>query len=50
MWGHRRAGIILGGSWDLVSRVISTVLGVLSNYNYSYLTYNPSYYVPGSSK
>ena len=35
--------IILGGSWDLVSRVISTLIGVISNYNYSYLTYNPSY-------
>ena len=34
---------ILGGSWDLVSRVISTLVGVISNYNYSCLTYNPSY-------
>ena len=34
---------ILGGSWDLVSRVISTLIGVISNYNYSFLTYNPSY-------
>ena len=34
---------ILGGSWDLVSRVISTLIGVVSNCNYSYLTCNPSY-------
>ena len=34
---------ILGGSWDLVSRVISTLIGVISKYNYSYLTYNPTY-------
>ena len=36
-------GTLLGGSWDLVSRVISTVIGVISNYNCTYLTYNPSY-------
>ena len=34
---------ILGGSWDLLSRVISTLTGVTSNYKYSYLIYNPSY-------
>ena len=34
---------ILGGSWDLVSAVISTLSGVISNYKYSYLNYNPSY-------
>ena len=34
---------ILGGSWDLVSRVISTLIGIISNSHYSYLTYNPSY-------
>ena len=28
---------LLGGSWDLVSRVISTLSGVKSNYNCSYL-------------
>ena len=33
----------LGGSWDLVSTVISTLSGVISNYKYSYLNYNPSY-------
>ena len=37
MWG------VLGGSWDLVSTVISTLSGVTSNYKYSYLNYNPSY-------
>ena len=30
---------LLGGSWDLVSRVI----GGISNYICSYLTYNPNY-------
>ena len=33
---------LLGGSWDLVSKVISTLSGVISNYKYSYLNYNPS--------
>ena len=33
---------LLGGSWDLVSTVISTLSGVISNYKYSYLNYNPS--------
>ena len=37
---------LLGGSWDLVSKVISTLIGVISNYKYSYLVYNPIYYVP----
>ena len=32
---------ILGGSWDLVSKVISTLSGVISNYKYGYLIYNP---------
>ena len=35
--------IVLGGSWDLVSKVISPLIGVISNYKYSYLIYNPSY-------
>ena len=34
---------LLEGSWDLVSKVISTLNGVMSNYKYSYLVYNPSY-------
>ena len=34
---------VLGGSWDLVSTVISTLSGVISSYKYSYLNYNPSY-------
>ena len=34
---------ILGGSWDLVSTVRSTLSGVISSYKYSYLNYNPSY-------
>ena len=33
----------LEDSWDLVSMVISTLRGVISNYKYSYLNYNPSY-------
>ena len=37
---------LLKGSWDLVSKVISTPIGVISTYNYSYLTYNPTYDVP----
>ena len=49
---QRRQGILrsvtglLEGSWDLVSTVISTLSGVISNYKYSYLNYNPSYSVP----
>ena len=31
------------GEWDLVSKVISPPIGVISNYKYSYLIYNPSY-------
>ena len=34
---------VLGGSWDLVSTVIGTLTGVITNYNYSYLVYNHSY-------
>ena len=37
---------LLKGSWDIVSKVISTPIGVISTYNYSYLTYNPTYDVP----
>ena len=36
-------GLVLGGSWDLVSRVRSTLIGVISNCNCSYLTCNPNY-------
>ena len=39
----RSSDSLLGGSWDLVSKVISTINGVISNYKYSYLNYNPSY-------
>ena len=35
--------VALGGSWDLVSTVISTLTGVMSNSKYSYFIYNPSY-------
>ena len=34
---------ILGGSWDLVSMVISTLSADINSYKYSYLNYNPSY-------
>ena len=34
---------LLGGSWDLVTKVISTLSGAISNCKYSYLSYNPSY-------
>ena len=34
---------VLGGSWDLVSMVISTLSADISSYKYSYLNYNPSY-------
>ena len=37
---------LLGGSWDLVSKVISALIGVISSYKYSYPIYNPSYSVP----
>ena len=37
------SGLILGGSWDLASKVISTLSGVISSDKYSYLNYNPSY-------
>ena len=32
---------LLGGSWDLVSSVMSTLSGVISNYNCSYLNLTP---------
>ena len=38
-----RSQLVLGGSWDLVNKVISTLSGVISNYKYSYLNYNSSY-------
>ena len=34
---------LLGGSWDLVSMVISTLSGVISNYKFSCPNNNPSY-------
>ena len=37
---------LLEGSWDLVGTVISTLSGVISNYKYSDLNYNPSNEVP----
>ena len=41
MWGMPM--LALGGSWDLVSRVIGTLIGVISNYNYCYFIYNLRY-------
>ena len=45
MWVPRLSkGIwLLGGSWDLVSTVITSLLGDISSYKYVYLIYNPSY-------
>ena len=40
IWNPR---FLLRGSWDLVSKVISPLIGVIGNYKYSYLIYNPSY-------
>ena len=40
---QHRCDLTLGGSWDLVSTVITTLIGVIRSYNYSYLIYNPSY-------
>ena len=37
---------LLGGSRDIVSQVISTLIWVISKYNYSNLFYNLSYYAP----
>ena len=37
---------LLGGSWDLVSRVIGTLIGVRKNCNYSCPISNPTYSVP----
>ena len=34
---------LLGGSWDLVRKVVSTLLGVIGSYKYSYPSDNPSY-------
>ena len=34
---------LLGGSWDLVSKVVSTFIGVVIKYNYRYLADNPNY-------
>ena len=35
---------LLGGSWELVTKVTSTLIGVISSYyKYSYPNYNPSY-------
>ena len=38
-----RVLLLLGGSWDLVSTVISTLIGVISTYKGSYFNYNPSH-------
>ena len=36
---------LLGGSWVVISRVISPLIGAISD-NYSYPTYNPTYNYP----
>ena len=35
--------VVLAGSWDLVSKVISTFIGAISLYSCSYLTDSPNY-------
>ena len=35
--------LVLGGAWDLVSKVISTLIGVTSDYKYSYPNRSSSY-------
>ena len=40
---QQKLGVTLRGSWDLVSRAISTLTEVISRYNYSHLIYNPTY-------
>ena len=42
LWWFRVSGPH-GGSWDLVSAAISTLIWVTITYKYSYLIYNPSY-------
>ena len=37
-----KAQRLLGGSWDLVSKDIGTLIGATSSYRYSYPIYNPS--------
>ena len=39
-------GFYKGGSWDSVSRVVSTLTGLIRNFKYSYLFQSLSYYVP----
>ena len=34
--------VLLGGSWDLVSKALSTLIGVISS-TYRYPNYDPSY-------
>ena len=52
-WGLKDLGFkvqgtgLLEGSWDLVSMVISTLIGVICNYKYSYLSNKPILQVPG---
>ena len=41
-WGFEGFELI-GGSWDLVSRVVSKVTIVISTYNPNSGTYNPTY-------
>ena len=43
IWIRVPSCVILGGSWDLVSKVISTLNGVISKHDYSYPNHNPSY-------
>ena len=37
---------MLGGSWEFVTALLSTLAGAITYYRCGYLIYNPSHYVP----
>ena len=39
--GFRPGPLLLGASWDLVSTVISILIGVIANSRYGHLVYSP---------
>ena len=42
-WQVQGSRVLLGGSWGLVSTVLGTLTGVITNYKCSYLVYNCKY-------
>ena len=38
---HEMPEALLGGSWDLASRIMSTITGIIGNYQYAYVFYDP---------